>query len=80
MIIDNHTFIDLVTHLEGASKGILDVTRGCVTLCENANEEASEEVIGLIESLIVVNTTLTALEQTLRALLEANQEEDTTQH
>ena len=40
MIIDRHTFIDLATHLEGASEGVLDITRRCVALCEDASEGA----------------------------------------
>lgn len=78
MIIDRHTFIDLATHLEGASEGVLDITRRCVALCEDAGEGAPEGPtwMGMVESLITVNAELTALEQTLRALLEANREEE----
>jgi hypothetical protein len=78
VIIDRHTFIDLATHLEGASEGVLDITRRCVALCEDATEGAPEGQtwMGLVESLITVNAELTALEQTLRALLEANREEE----
>jgi len=78
VIIDRHTFIDLATHLEGASEGVLDITRRCVALCEDASDGAPEGPtwMGLVESLITVNAELTALEQTLRALLEANREEE----
>ncbi len=78
MIIDRHTFIDLATHLEGASEGVLEVTRRCVALCEESADLKSEGSawVGLVESLVAVNTELTALEQTLRALLEANREEE----
>ena len=78
MIIDRHTFIDLATHLEGASEGVLEVTQKCVTICEEGDAPLSEQEswIGLVESLVTVNTELTALEQTLRALLEANREEE----
>jgi hypothetical protein len=78
VIIDRHTFIDLATHLEGASEGVLEVTRRCVALCEEGNETKPEHAawIGLVESLVSVNVELTALEQTLRALLEANREEE----
>ncbi|HEY8515040.1 MAG TPA: hypothetical protein VIS07_05980 [Candidatus Binatia bacterium] len=78
MIIDRHTFIDLATHLEGASEGVLDITRRCVALCEEGGDGRLEGPtwMGLVESLITVNAELTALEQTLRALLEANREEE----
>lgn len=78
MIIDRHTFIDLATHLEGASEGVLDITRRCVAICEEGGGEGQDGStwMGLVESLITVNAELTALEQTLRALLEANREEE----
>ncbi len=79
MIIDRQTFIDLASHLEGASEAVLDVTRRCVSLCEDEAEvtETREPKtwVGLVESLVSVNMELTGLEQTLRALLEANREE-----
>ena len=76
MIIDRYTFIDLAMHLEGASEGILDVTKRCVALCEEAGSPAQGAWVGLVEALVSVNVELTALEQTLRALLEANREEE----
>ncbi len=78
MIIDRHTFIDLATHLEGASEGVLEVTKRCVALCDDgaAPQPEQDSWVGLVESLVTVNTELTALEQTLRALLEANREEE----
>jgi hypothetical protein len=78
VIIDRHTFIDLATHLEGASEGVLEVTRRCVSICEGAADLKPESSawIGLVESLVAVNLELTAIEQTLRALLEANREEE----
>lgn len=78
MIIDRHTFIDLATHLEGASEGVLEVTKRCVALCDDGAvpEPEQDSWVGLVESLVTVNTELTALEQTLRALLEANREEE----
>ena len=78
MIIDRHTFIDLATHLEGASEGVLDVTKRCVSLCEEGGDPPPAEDCwaGLVESLVTVNSELTAIEQTMRALLEANREEE----
>lgn len=76
MIIDRYTFIDLAMHLEGASEGILDVTKRCVALCEGGGPPAQGAWVGLVEALVSVNVELTALEQTLRALLEANREEE----
>jgi len=78
VIIDRHTFIDLATHLEGASEGVLEVTRRCVAICEGEGTLKPESTawIGLVESLVAVNLELTAIEQTLRALLEANREEE----
>lgn len=78
MIIDRHTFIDLATHLEGASEGILEITKRCVSLCEEGRPVQPEHAtwVGLVEALVAVNVELTALEQTLRALLEANREEE----
>ena len=79
MIIDRHTFIDLASHLEGASEGILEVTKRCVALCEDGSQARAPSQaawIALVESLVSVNVELTALEQTLRALLEANREEE----
>lgn len=78
MIIDRQTFIDLAMHLEGASEGILEVTRKAVTICESSATAGQGDPawLSLIESLVSVNSELTSLEQTLRALLEANREED----
>lgn len=78
VIIDRHTFIDLATHLEGASDGVLEVTKHCVSLCEDSGAPRPEQEswVSLVESLVAVNGELTALEQTLRALLEANREEE----
>ena len=78
MIIDRHTFVDLATHLEGASEGVLEVTKRCASLCEEGIEASPEEDgwVSLVEALVSVNTELTAMEQTLRALLEANREEE----
>jgi hypothetical protein len=78
VIIDRHTFIDLATHLEGASEGILEITKRCVALCEDGRAVQPEQSawVGLVEALVAVNVELTALEQTLRALLEANREEE----
>jgi hypothetical protein len=78
LIIDRHTFIDLATHLEGASEGVLEVTKRCVSLCEEGTVAPNDQSgwIGLVESLVAVNTELTAIEQTLRALLEANRQEE----
>jgi hypothetical protein len=78
VIIDRHTFIDLATHLEGASEGILEITKRCVALCEEGRGVQPEQAawVGLVEALVAVNVELTALEQTLRALLEANREEE----
>lgn len=78
MIIDRHTFIDLATHLEGASEGVLEVTKRCVSLCEEGVETRPDQDcwVALVESLVSVNSELTAIEQTLRALLEANREEE----
>ncbi len=78
MIIDRHTFIDLATHLEGASEGVLEITKRCVSLCEEGPGAALEEDgwVVLVEALVSVNSELTSIEQTLRALLEANREEE----
>lgn len=78
MIIDRHTFIDLAMHLEGASEGVLDVTRRCVAVCEGGEPLAPESASwhGLVDALVAVNHELNAIEQTLRALLEANREEE----
>jgi hypothetical protein len=78
VIIDRHTFIDLATHLEGASEGVLEVTKRCVALCEEGGPNHPDQVgwVALVESLVTVNSELTAIEQTLRALLEANREEE----
>ncbi len=78
MIIDRQTFIDLATHLEGASEAVLDVTRRCVSLCEDNTDERPQPKtwVGLVESLAAINSELTGLEQTLRAVLEANRQEN----
>ncbi len=78
MIIDRQTFIDLATHLEGASEAVLDVTRRCVSLCEDNTDERPQPKtwVGLVESLAAINSELTGFEQTLRAVLEANRQEN----
>jgi hypothetical protein len=78
VIIDRQTFVDLATHLEAASEGVLEITKCCVALCEQGQGHPSQQAawLPLVESLVSVNVELTALEQTLRALLEANREEE----
>lgn len=76
MVLDQDTFVDLATHLEGASEGVLELTKRCVAICEREGSAQGEEWIALVDSLAQVNAQLAAIEQTLRALLEANREED----
>jgi len=66
VIIDRHTFIDLASHLEGASEGILEVTKRCVALCEDgsgARPPTQSAWIALVESLVSVNVVLPELNE-----------------
>ncbi len=77
MIIDRDTFTDIAKHLEAVSEGLLSAATGVAALCPEMDpgEPTSLKWLALIESMVAVNSEVTALEGVLRAVLEANQRE-----
>jgi hypothetical protein len=77
MIIDRETFTDIAKHLEAASEGLLSAATGVAALCPEMDPGESDSLrwLALIESMVAVNGEITALESTLRAVLDANREE-----
>ena len=78
MIIDRETFTELAVHLKLASDAILKTARHLAVL-SNGEPESEEHWAGTLDSLMCMNSELTVMEKILRALMEANREEDASQ-
>ncbi len=76
MIIDRETFTDLAVHLKMASDALLSTARHLAVL-SNADNGPEENWAGTLDSLMSMNTEITVMERILRALLDANREEQT---
>ena len=76
MIIDRETFTELAVHLKLASDAILKTARHLAVL-SNGDSSNEEHWAGTLDSLMAMNTEITVMEKMLRALMEANREEDT---
>jgi hypothetical protein len=76
MIIDRETFTELAVHLKLASDAILKTARHLAVLSNDSENE--EHWAGTLDNLMSMNTEITVMEKILRALMEANREEETT--
>jgi len=75
MIIDRETFTELAVHLKLASDAILKTARHLAVL-SNGDSSNEEHWAGTLDSLMAMNTEITVMEKMLRALMEANREEE----
>ena len=75
MIIDRETFTELAVHLKLASDAVLATARHLAVL-SNANDGPEEHWAGTLDSLMSMNAEITTMERILRALMEANREEE----
>ena len=75
MIIDRETFTDLAVHLKLASDALLTTARHLAVL-SNGNSGPEEQWAGTLDSLMSMNTEITVMERILRALMDANREEE----
>jgi hypothetical protein len=75
MIIDRETFTELAVHLKLASDAILKTARHLAVL-SNGDSGSEEHWAGTLDSLMSMNTEITVMEKILRALMDANREED----
>jgi hypothetical protein len=75
MIIDRETFTELAVHLKLASDAILKTARHLAVL-SNGDSGPEEQWAGTLDSLMAMNTEITLMEKILRALMEANREEE----
>jgi hypothetical protein len=76
MIIDRETFTELAVHLKLASDAVLNTAKHLAVL-SNGNTAPDEHWAGTLDSRMNMNTEITVMERILRALMEANQEEET---
>jgi hypothetical protein len=75
MIIDRETFTELAVHLKLASDAILKTARHLAVL-SNGDSANEEQWAGTLDSLMSMNSEITVMEKILRALMEANREEE----
>lgn len=75
MIIDRETFTELAVHLKLASDAVLATARHLAVL-SNGDNGPDEHWAGTLDSLMNMNTEITVMERILRALMEANREEE----
>ena len=75
MIIDRETFTELAVHLKLASDAVLTTAKHLAVL-SNGNSAPDEHWAGTLDSLMSMNSEITVMERILRALMEANQEEE----
>ena len=77
MIIDRETFTELAVHLKLASDAVLATAKHLAVL-SNGNSPPDEDWAGTLDGLMNMNTEITVMERILRALMEANREEEVT--
>jgi hypothetical protein len=77
MIIDRETFTELAVHLKLASDAVLTTAKHLAVLSKD-NSLPDEHWAGTLDGLMNMNTEITVMERILRALMEANREEDLT--
>lgn len=77
MIIDRETFTELAVHLKLASDAVLTTAKHLAVL-SNGQTTPDEDWAGTLDGLMNMNTEITVMERILRALMEANREEELT--
>ena len=75
MIIDRETFTELAVHLKLASDAVLTTAKHLAVL-SNGNAAPDEHWAGTLDGLMNMNTEITLMERILRALMDANREEE----
>jgi hypothetical protein len=75
MIADRESFIDLTVHLKRASSALLGAARHLAVL-SNDDQDPEERCAGALDDLIAVAIEMAAMERVLRALVDANREEE----
>ncbi len=76
MVVDRASFLEITQHLEVASVELLDLTRAFANWVEQgASSTEVHEFLAATKHLIGANEALGAIQETLRALLEANRAE-----
>ena len=78
MIADRESFLELTVYLKRASDALLGAARHLAVL-SNGDQDPDERCAGALDDLIAVAIEMAAMERVLRALVDANREEDATQ-
>jgi len=74
VIADRETFTDLTVHLKRASDALLRTANNLAILCR---DDAPEDgCVGALDELIAMAIEMAAMERILRALMDANHEEE----
>ena len=74
MIADRDSFTDLTVHLKLASDALLKTARHMALLSHDA--DCDERCPATLDELMTMATELAAMERILRALMDANREEE----
>ena len=74
MIADRDTFTDLTVHLQRASEALLKTARHLALLSHDA--DCDERCPAAIDELMTTAIELAGMERILRALMDANREEN----
>jgi hypothetical protein len=75
VIADRDTFTDLTVHLKRASDALLR-TASHLAVLARADVEPADRCAGALDELIAMALEMAAMERILRALMEANHEEE----
>ena len=77
MVVDMETFTEMAVHVKLASDAILKTARHLAVISETTDRpDLDEHWSGTLDSLMSTNTEVTVMEKLLRAVLEANREEN----
>lgn len=77
MIIDRETFTELAVHLKLASDAVLTTARSLAVISGAVPQGMHEaEWRATLDSLMAMNSEISVMERILRALLDANRDEE----
>jgi hypothetical protein len=77
MIIDRETFTELAVHLKLASDAILKTAHHLAAISSAGGSSTDDaEWAGTIESMMSVNNQITIMERLLRAVMDANRNDE----
>lgn len=78
MIVDKETFTELAVHLKLTSDAILKTARHLAVISNDPSNAPGHEEHwqGTLDALMAMNTEVTFIEKLMRALLDANQDEN----